>query len=186
MTSQRGLLKVTILTNVPNLAKMANMAKIRQPLNYVPNKIAKRPLGKWRIWRNSPKMWLNFLWDVQRLPFNSGDFDENSKHGDVTKMANSSFSSNLPFFVKITTFQETPLDITFQFSPDLSFFPICLFRHSSLFKGHLRTSLNFRQIFDEVSPDLSFSLLPHFWSYEKLAGLLLLKEIEPQCESEIK
>ena len=27
----------------------------------MPNKIAKGPPGKWRIWRNSPKMRLNFL-----------------------------------------------------------------------------------------------------------------------------
>ena len=27
----------------------------------MPNKIAKGPFGKWRIWRNSPKMRLNFL-----------------------------------------------------------------------------------------------------------------------------
>lgn len=175
MTSQRDLWKVTILTNVPYLAKMANMAKFRQPLNYVPNKIAKRPLGRWRIWRNSPKMWLNFLWDVQRGPFNSGDFDENGKHGDVTKIANSSFSPNLPFFVKITTFQEAALDITFQFSPNLSFFPFCLFRHSSLFKGHLRTSLNFRQIFDEVSPDLSFSLLHAFLVIRKVSRVIIIE-----------
>ena len=175
MTSQRGLLKVTILTNVPNLAKMANMAKIRQPLNYVPNKIAKRPLGKWRIWRNSPKMWLNFLWDVQRLPFNSGDFDENGKHGDVTKMANSSFSPNLPFFRQNHHLSTDPFRHHLSVKPNLSFFPICLFRHSSLFKGHLRRSLNFRQIFDEVSPDLSFSLLHAFLVIRKVSRVIVIE-----------
>lgn len=44
MTNQRGPLKVAILTNVQNLAKMTSMEKIRQPLNYMPNKIAKGPL----------------------------------------------------------------------------------------------------------------------------------------------
>ena len=127
MTSKRGPLKVAILTNVPSLAKMASMANIRQPLNYMPTKIAKGPLGKWRIWRNSPKMRLNFLWYVQRVPFNSGDFDQNDKHGDETKMANSSFSPNLPFSSK-----------------------------SLLFKWPLWTSLNFRQTFGEFSQNLPF------------------------------
>ena len=183
MTSQRGLLKVTILTNVPNLAKMANMAKIRQPLNYVPNKIAKRPLGRWRIWRNSPKMWLNFLWDVQRLPFNSGDFDENGKHGDMTKKANSSFSPNLPFLVKITTFQETPLDITFQFSPNLSFSQFAFFVTRHFSRGTFGHPWIFAKSLTKFRQICHFRCCMHFWSYEKLAGLLLLKEIEPPlCE----
>ena len=104
-TSQRGPLKVAILTNVPNLAKMASIAKIRQPRNYMPNEIAKEPLGKWRIRRNSSKMWLNFLWYVRRVPFNSGDFDQNGKHGDETKLVNSSFSPNLPFSSKSPLFK---------------------------------------------------------------------------------
>ena len=44
MTSQRGPLTVAILTNLPNLAKMVSIAKIRQPRNYMPNEIAKEPL----------------------------------------------------------------------------------------------------------------------------------------------
>ena len=71
-------------------------------------------------------------------------------------------------------------------SPNLSFFPICRFRHSSLFKGPFgrpwifaKPLTNFRQI-------CHFRCCMHFWSYEKLAGLLLLKEIKPPPERKIK
>ena len=144
MTSQRGPLKVTILKNVPSLAKMARMAKIRQPLNYMPNKIAKGPLGKWRIWRNSPKMRLNFLWYVQRAPFNSGD---------ETKMVNMAMRPKwwIRHFRQICHFSQThyfsrgPFGHLWIFAK-----PCCHFRHSSLFKEPLWTFLNFRQTLEEL------------------------------------
>ena len=151
----------------------------------MPNKIAKGPLGKWRIWRNSPKMWLNFLSYVQRVPFNSGDFDQNGKHGDETKMANSSFSPNLPFSSKSLLFTRpfwTPLNFP-QIYP-FSQFGVFVTRHFS--RGPFGRPWIFAKPLTNFRQFCHFRCCMHFWSHEKLAGLLLLKEIKPPPERKIK
>ena len=80
-------------------------------------------------------------------------------------MANSSFSRNLPFSSKSLLFKRplwTPLNFrqTFgEFSPNLSFLP---FSSLVTFQGAPLDILEFSPSFDQLSPDLPFSLLHAF------------------------
>ena len=171
MTSPRGRLKVAILTNVPSLAKMTSMAKIRQPLNYMPNKVAKGSLGKWSG---------EFGEIRQRCDWTSYDISKGSPSivAILTKMVNMAMRPKwrIRHFREICHFRQNhyfsrgPFAHLWIYAKPLANFRqichFCRFRHSSLFKGPLWIFLNFRQTFDELSPDYicHFHCCMHFGS----------------------
>ena len=174
MTSQRGPLKVAILTR---------MCRI---------------WWKWQAWQKFVNPLTICQIRQQRGPLKKGEFGEIRQRCDwtsyhmfkgspsavaiLTKMVNMAMRPKwrIRHFRQICHFRQNHHFSRDPFGPLWIFAKFILFPNlpfSSLvtFQGPLWTSLNFRQTFDELSPDLPFSLLHAFLVIRKVSRVIIIE-----------